>query len=210
MVAENLSSGWLLSLAQLPSAPSSARVALWRRLRAIGAAGMLNGAWALPHTPAHARVFTQLQQTVRAQCGKVFVLTVPESSPDTDAMIVERYRADRGREYDELTERYDAFLTEISKETRAGKFTFAELEENEQELKSWLAKILARDFSPMNGSPRHGKWRSAVSLPWKAFPGRCTRPRESSYRLVRRETIAAGPDAMLARKAESGLKGLGI
>jgi hypothetical protein len=157
VVAERPSSGWLLFLAQLPSAPSSVRVALWRRLRAIGAAGIMNGAWALPNTPAHARFFRQLQQTVHAQGGKVFVLAVPESSQETDAMIVERYRADRSREYDELTERYDAFLAEISKETKAGKFTFAELEENEQELEklaSWLAKILARDFFPDEQQPQ--------------------------------------------------------
>lgn len=155
--AASPSSGWLLFLAQLPSAPSSVRVALWRRLRAIGAAGIMNGTWVLPHTPAHARFFKQLQQTVQAQGGKVFVLTVPESSPETDAMIVARYRADRRREYDELAERCDAFLAEISKETTAGKFTFAELEENEQELEkltSWLAKILARDFFPDEQQPQ--------------------------------------------------------
>jgi hypothetical protein len=160
MVTDDTYSGWLLFLAQLPSSPSSARVALWRRLRTIGAAGILNGAWALPRTTAHARFFKQLQDTVRSQGGRVFVMAVPESSPDTDAMIVERFRADRGREYDELTERCDAFLAELSKETRAGKFTFAELEENEQELEKltrWLAKIQARDFFPDERQPQAQK-----------------------------------------------------
>jgi hypothetical protein len=75
-------------------------------------------------------------------------------------MIVERFRADRGREYDELTERCGAFLAELSKETRAGKFTFAELEENEQELEKltrWLAKIQARDFFPDERQPQAQK-----------------------------------------------------
>ena len=160
MVTDNTYSGWLLFLAQLPSSPSSARVALWRRLRTIGAAGILNGAWALLRTAAHARFFKQLQDTVRSQGGKVFVVAVPESSPDTDAMILERFRADRGREYDELTERCDAFLAELSKETRARKFTFAELEENEQELEKltrWLAKIQARDFFPDQRQPQAQK-----------------------------------------------------
>jgi hypothetical protein len=151
------SSGWLLFLAQLPSTPSSARVALWRRLRAVGAAGMLNGAWVLPQTAAHARFFGQLQDTVRSQGGRGFVLTVSESAPGTDEMIVGTFRADRGREYDELIERCGAFLTEIGKETRAGKFTFAELEESEQDLEKlerWLKKIEARDFFPDERSPQ--------------------------------------------------------
>lgn len=151
MSTDRISGAWLLFLAQLPSSPSSARVALWRRLHAIGAAGILNGSWILPHTTAHLQFFEQLQETVRKQGGRAFVLTVSELSPDTTAMIVEQFRADRGREYDEFAERCDAFLTEISKETRAGKFTFAELEEGEQDLEKlvrWLTKIQARDFIP--------------------------------------------------------------
>jgi hypothetical protein len=63
------SRAWLL-LAQLPSSPSSARAALRRRLHAIGAAGVLNGSWALPHTAAHVQFFEQLQGTVRKQGGE--------------------------------------------------------------------------------------------------------------------------------------------
>jgi hypothetical protein len=151
MSTDRISRAWLLFLAQLPSSPSSARVALWRRLHAIGAAGILNGSWVLPHTAAHVQFFEQLQETVRMQGGRAFVLTVSELSPDTTALIVEQFRADRGREYEEFAERCNAFLTEISKETRAGKFTFAELEEGEQDLEKlvrWLTRIQARDFIP--------------------------------------------------------------
>jgi hypothetical protein len=151
MATDRASPGWLVFLAQLPGSPSSARVALWRRLRAIGAAGILNGAWVLPDTAQHARFFEELRETVRNQGGRGFVLPVSEPSRDTDATIVERFRADRGREYDELAERCGAFLAEIGKETEAGKFTFAELEEGEQDLEKlvrWLAKIQARDFFP--------------------------------------------------------------
>lgn len=151
MTTDRAPRAWVLFLAQLPSSPSSARVALWRRLHTIGAAGILNGSWVLPHTPAHVQFFEQLQETVRKRGGRAFVLTVSESSPDTAVMIVERFRDDRAREYDEFAERCGAFLTEISKETRAGKFTFAELEEGEQDLEKlvrWLTKIQARDFFP--------------------------------------------------------------
>ena len=175
MSTDRISRAWLLFLAQLPSSPSSARVALWRRLHAIGAAGILNGSWILPHTTAHLQFFEQLQETVRKQGGRAFVLTVSEPSPDTAAMIVEQFRADRGREYDEFAERCDAFLTEISKETRAGKFTFAELEEGEQDLEKlvrWLTKIQARDFIPDERWPSVG--RDAGALPPGSrglFPG---------------------------------------
>ena len=90
-------------------------------------------------------------------------------------MIVERFRADRGREYDELIERCDAFLAELSKETRAGKFTFAELEENEQELEKltrWLAKIQARDFFPDERQPQAQKLAERCQKALESFSRR--------------------------------------
>jgi hypothetical protein len=138
-------------LAQLPASPSSSRVALWRRLRAAGAAGVLNGAWVLPHTPDHLRFFEQSLEMVHRHGGSGFVLPVSGPQPEVDRTIVGRFQGDRGREYDEFTEGGEAFLTEIDKESRAGKFTFAELEEREQDLEKlarWLAKIRKRDFFP--------------------------------------------------------------
>ena len=156
MNAESPSPGWLLLLAQLPSSPSSARVALWRRLRTVGATGMVTSAWMLPYSAPHAELFEQLVEKIRKQGGEGFMLPVP-ASPDVDEVIKRRFRADRSREYDEFTERCAAFLDEIEKETRAAKFIFAELEEREQDLEKlpqWLAKIRARDFFPDEHSPQ--------------------------------------------------------
>ena len=151
MDADSSSPGWLLFLAQLPSRPSSARVALWRRLRAAGATTMVNGAWVLPETDSHATFFEQLREVILGQGGTAFILNIPDSAPDVDEAIVQRFQGDRAREYDEFTERCTAFLDEISKETHAGKYTFAEMEEGEQDLEKlarWLAKIRERDFFP--------------------------------------------------------------
>ena len=141
---------WVMLLAQLPAAPSSARVALWRRLRAAGAGSLLNGAWALPASDEHMALFQQLAETVRGQGGHVAVFTA-QSADENDAAIIERFRADRTREYGEFEQRSAAFHAEIEKEERLEKFTFAELEEIEddfQKLAAWLAKIEARDFFP--------------------------------------------------------------
>jgi len=79
------------------------------------------------------------------------VLAVPASPPEVHEAIAGRFRADRGREYDEFAERCVALLDEISKEAGVGKYTFAEMEESEQDLEKlarWLPKIKARDFFP--------------------------------------------------------------
>jgi hypothetical protein len=137
-------------LAQLPRSPSSARVALWRRLRAAGATLMINSAWVLPETPPHAELLGQLRDGVVGQGGTAFVLSF-SVSPDAAEAIVARFRADRAREYDEFAERCSALLDEIGRESGAGKYTFAEMEESEQDLEKlvrWLSKIQARDFFP--------------------------------------------------------------
>lgn len=136
-------------LAQLPATPSSARVALWRRMRAAGAASILNGAWVLPSNDVHAGLFGHLIETVRGQGGHATVFTT--LSPEGDHTIIERFQADRAREYAEFQERCRAFLEEVEKERQAEKFTFAELEELEDDyakLAVWIGKIRARDFFP--------------------------------------------------------------
>jgi hypothetical protein len=144
-------SGWLLLLAQLPSTPSRVRVALWRQLRAVGATMMVNGAWLLPDTAAHAKLFEQLRQNITDHHGTGFVLNIPGFPPEVSETVVQRFRTDRAKEYDEFAERCAALLAEIGKETTAGKYTFAEMEECEQDLDKlarWLVKIQARDFFP--------------------------------------------------------------
>jgi hypothetical protein len=151
MGTDDSPSGWLLLLVQLPTTPSRVRVALWRRLRTIGATMMVNGAWLLPDTVPHAEIFAQMRNNVVSQHGTGFVLSIPQFPPEVSETVVQRFRADRAREYDEFAERCAALLDEISKETRAEKYTFAEMEESEQDLNKlarWLAKIQARDFFP--------------------------------------------------------------
>ncbi|HYK80978.1 MAG TPA: Chromate resistance protein ChrB [Micropepsaceae bacterium] len=139
---------WILLLAQLPTAPSSARVSLWRRLRASGAASLANGAWALPASKAHDALLEKLAASTREQGGAATVFHGGVSK-EQQRQIIARFAADRAREYAEFADRSRAFLDEIKKERRLGKFTFAELEEIDDDfakLSSWLGKIEARDF----------------------------------------------------------------
>lgn len=142
---------WLVLSLQLPAAPSSARVAAWRRLKLAGAAGMTNGTWVLPDTPEHQGLFNEVGKAVRGQGGQAFLFTAKTLDPEEDAAVRKRFAEDRGREYDELAEHTRAFLEELKRETALEKFTFAELEEVEddfQKLETWLGKVRPRDFFP--------------------------------------------------------------
>jgi hypothetical protein len=142
-------SHWLLVLPQLPSSPSSLRVLVWRRLRAAGALGLQHGVWVLPERPEHERFLAGLVAEIEPQGGSGLLLRAQPLQPDLSATIVERFRTERDEEYHEFRGRCAGFLQEIADETAIRNFTFAELEENEQDLQklaSWLSKIRARDF----------------------------------------------------------------
>ena len=198
MDAETSPSSWLVLLAQLPSKPSSARVALWRRMRAAGATPVVNGAWMLPHTAEHENSFEQLCEGIVGRGGTGFVLRVSGSSPESNEAIMRIFQSDRSREYDEFAERCAAFLAEIDRESAAEKFTFAEMEESEQDLKKlarWLAKIQARDFFP------DGRGDQSVAL-----LAQCRRALRAFSRAVYKvegvQGAAAGPDYPIALAPE--------
>jgi uncharacterized protein (UPF0335 family) len=63
--------------------------------------------------------------------------------------VVARFKADRDEEYREFISKCADFEGEIAKETQARHFSYAEIEENDVDLKklqSWLAKIRKLDL----------------------------------------------------------------
>src|SRR5262249_18285934 len=63
--------------------------------------------------------------------------------------VLGRFKADRDDAYREFIDKCDDFEGEIAKETKAEHFTYAELEENDVDLKKlqgWLDKIRKLDF----------------------------------------------------------------
>jgi Protein ChrB, N-terminal len=142
---------WLVFFPQTPATPSSLRVLVWRRLQQAGAINLQAGAWMLPHAPAQERLLQTLLTELEQQGGSGFFLEAVAPSARIQADLIARFQGERTKEYQEFGERCQEFLQELEKETRARKFTFAELEENEQDLLKltrWLRKIQQRDFFP--------------------------------------------------------------
>jgi hypothetical protein len=136
---------WLLFVAHLPAQPSSARVQLWRHLRAAGAVSLQNGVWVLPARAAHEQLLGDELTQVERQGGTGMLFQAQALGSD----LVTRFHDERDQEYAEVCERSQALRDELTRESRAGKETYAELEENEQELAKldrWLEQIQARDF----------------------------------------------------------------
>lgn len=141
---------WLLLTYKVPPDPARQRMALWRKLKSLGAVYLQNGVCVLPHDPDHLRQLKILDHEIVAEMGGEAVLL--EAAPldgAQQARVVERFRADRNEEYQEFVGRCADFEAEIAKETTQKHFTYAELEENDEDLKKlrgWLDKIRKLDF----------------------------------------------------------------
>jgi hypothetical protein len=140
---------WLLLTYKVPPEPASKRIALWRRLKGLGAAYLQNGVCLLPKTDDHVRRLKMLENDVAEMGGEAVILETVALDKAQEEKVVARFKADRDDAYREFIDKCDDFEGEIAKETAVEHFTYAELEENDVDMKKlqgWLAKIAKLDF----------------------------------------------------------------
>jgi Protein ChrB, N-terminal len=140
---------WLLVTASSAGAADSLRVAIWRKLRSLGALYLHHSVCVLPARPDVEREIRRLVDRVRANRGTARVLRIAFDDPDEEAQVVSELRAARDDEYGEVLERVPAFLDELRRERDRDRATYEEVEESEADLerfRAWLAKIDRRDY----------------------------------------------------------------
>jgi hypothetical protein len=97
---------WVVFSYSLPSkAASSARVAVWRRLRRLGAISPAGGIHLLPARDECVEAFQWLAQEVQEAKGEALVLHVERCEGMSDAQLVELFRRARSQEYAEIDAR---------------------------------------------------------------------------------------------------------
>lgn len=137
---------WLLLVYKLPAEPTRYRASVWRSLKAAGAIYLQNGVAALPAGPTGERVLRGLVQEIATMDGIAYL--VQGAILGDESRLLAAFAEARDAEYREVLGRCRDFHAELEKERAAGKFTFAELEENEEDLAklaAWLDKIEKRD-----------------------------------------------------------------
>ncbi len=142
-------STWLLLSYKVPPEPSSKRVAIWRKIRGLGAVYLQNGVCVLPNTDDYQRQLKIIQNDILGIGGEAALLdTAPFDKQDAET-IVAHFNAARNAEYEEFLEKCRSYVAEIEDEITVEHFTYAELQENDEDLKKlrhWLDKITTVDF----------------------------------------------------------------
>jgi chromosome segregation ATPase len=156
------SSPWLLVTASSAGAADSLRVAVWRKLRSLGALYLQQSVCVLPARADVEREIVRLVDRVRASGGAARVLRITFEDAREEAQLVSELQASRDDEYGEVLDRVPAFLAELRSERDRDRATYEEVEESEADLerfRAWLAKIDRRDYF---GAPRRAEAHAAV------------------------------------------------
>ncbi|MDF3291593.1 Chromate resistance protein ChrB [Streptomyces silvisoli] len=143
---------WLVLVYKVPAEPTRLRAGVWRKIKGMGAIYLQNSVAALPHSAAGERSLRLLRNEIAEMGGSASLLV---SDVLVGAADIERaFNAARDDEYEEIVDKCEDFLAQIEKEYRAEHFTYAELEENDEDLvklRNWFAKVAARDVLGASG-----------------------------------------------------------
>lgn len=140
---------WLVLLVRMPTEPARHRMALWRELRRAGAVPLGQSAWAMPDLPAALPLLQRVGELAAAADGTLLVLAARGHDGEDIARLEQLYGEAREQEWVEFRDDCRKYLAELDKEEAAGKYTLAELEEEEQSLdrlRRWYRDLRTRDL----------------------------------------------------------------
>lgn len=140
---------WLLLIYRVPQEPAGRRTYVWRQLKQLGAVYLQQAAAILPDQPELRAALDALAARIVEFEGDVSLLNTVSPSPDWEQRLIERFQSARDDEYAEVAENVERFEDEIRRETRKGRWTFAQLEDIEadfEKLQRWFERVSKRDF----------------------------------------------------------------
>lgn len=142
---------WLVFSYSLPSkARSSPRVAVWRRLRAIGAVSPKSGVYVLPARPECEEAFQWLAQEVEDAKGEALLMHVDRFEGMSDDALAGLFQSVRRSDYDALSTR----IAELRRSLKASRAPSGEARDALIRLRREHAEIARVDFfeSPVSAA----------------------------------------------------------
>jgi hypothetical protein len=93
---------WVLLSSRLPRDPTRLRLAVWRRLKRLGAILLNDSLWVLPADANTREALEWLAQEIEEQGGTAWVFEAASLSPEQDRRIVEQFRREADARYQEI------------------------------------------------------------------------------------------------------------
>src|SRR5436309_9981168 len=102
---------WLLLLYSLPTNRNTERVAVWRRLKKMGAVQIKTSTYLLPDEPAQYEQFQWLAQQIRDFGGDATLVRVQEIEGMSNERLIALFNRARDEEYGVIKKTLHGFLT---------------------------------------------------------------------------------------------------
>src|SRR5215210_2499358 len=111
---------WILLSSRLPHEPSRLRLAIWRRLKRLGAVLIHDAVWMLPAAAKTREAFEWLAKEIEEQGGTTWVWDGVGLSPAQDLEAVELFRRKADARYAEIGSSAQAIRDAVLRSRRRG------------------------------------------------------------------------------------------
>jgi hypothetical protein len=152
---------FLLLIVSLPPSPSSLRVRVWRRLRALGAVALKRTVYLLPDTPDNYEQFQWLGQEIQRERGETILLRVDQVENMSRADILRLFHEARDPEYRQLATRYRKLIQALDRKSAA---TSARIDRDAAQLQKDFEKLRELDFFDAPGRAEVERLREAIDM----------------------------------------------
>ncbi len=142
-----MSKRWLLLIYTVPTNPSRTRAYVWREIRRGGALLLRDGVAALPRAKDTLAWAEEAARAIIKGGGTATAASALFDAAD-ERRLLQAFRRDRAREYEEIVESCEGLLAHIDREREHAVFTFEEVEELEADLdkiRRWYRAVQERD-----------------------------------------------------------------
>ena len=146
-----MDSPWLLLISTVPAEPSRKRAYVWREVKKVGAVYLRDGVCILPERPDTLATARGIAARIEEFDGQATVVRGARLDAARAEGVIGEFKSARSAEYAEISRDAERLLQHIQRETEHREFTFAELEELEEDLaklRRWLDQVHARDYFP--------------------------------------------------------------
>jgi hypothetical protein len=193
----------LLLIVSLPPNPSSLRVRVWRRLRALGAVALKRTVYLLPDAPEHHEQLQWLAQEIQRESGDATLVRVERIENMSTEDVVALFHEARDAEYGELAERYRELLQALERKTAAPR---RRLQEELTRLQKDYEKVRELDFFDAAGRAEVERLREVIDMRTRPSEEPRRRPRNAlDLHELRRRSWVTRPRPHVDRVASAWL-----
>jgi len=153
---------WVVLMVSLPPHPSSLRVRVWRKLRALGAVALKKSVYILPFSSETFEQFQWLSQEVQKDGGEATLLRVDRIENMKRAEVIRLFHHARDQDYRALAERYRRIARRL--ERKSGSRGAPRRDEELARLARELERVREIDFFEAPGSQEVRRLRETIEM----------------------------------------------